>query len=76
MVEYNGQMMEWRNGGQIAELLNGGNGGMVDEMAEWRPNGGMVEWQEWLPTYYFMVHADEDNTFKSFIVLTVYKLYR
>jgi hypothetical protein len=73
MAEYNGQMAEWWNGGRIAELSNGGNGGMADGMAEWRPNGGRVEWQEWLPTYYFTVHAANDNTFKSFIVLTVYK---
>jgi hypothetical protein len=56
MAEYNGQMAEW---------LNGGNGRMADGMAEWRPNGGMVKWREWLPTYYFMVHTYNDDTFKS-----------
>ncbi len=50
---------------RMAEWSNGGNAGM----AEWLPNGGMVEWREWLPTYCFMVHAndtdddDDDDTF-------------
>ena len=37
-------------------------------MAEWRTewrivrkNGRMVEWREGLPTYYFMVHANDDT---------------
>jgi hypothetical protein len=36
-------MAGWRNGGQMAGLLNGGNGYSNGK------NGGMVEWQEWRP---------------------------
>ncbi len=32
---------------------------MSDRMAEWLPKGGIDGWREWLPTYYFMVHADD-----------------
>jgi hypothetical protein len=63
---WNGGMTEWRNCGQMAEWSNGGNARLADGMAEWLPKGGMVEWWEWLPTYYFMVHAnnnDDDGTF-------------
>ncbi len=43
-------MVKWQ------ECWNGSMG-----MAEWLLNDGMVEWWEWLPTYYFMVHADDDT---------------
>ncbi len=55
-------MAEWQNSCLMAEWSNGRNAGLADRMAEWLLNGRMVKWREWLPTYYFMVHADDDDT--------------
>jgi hypothetical protein len=58
---------EWRDG-RMAEWSNGKNGGMVEwqewrdcQMAEWLNGKELLEWRECLPTYYFMVHADDDT---------------
>jgi hypothetical protein len=61
-------MAEWQNGG----MTEWRNGAMADRMVEWREwrngrkNGRMVEWREYLPTYYFMVHADDDTDDDTF----------
>ena len=70
-------MAEWlngKNGSRMAGLLNGGrmagwsNGGMVKwqewrdcRMAEWSNGKELLECREWLPSYYFMVHADDTD---------------
>ncbi len=74
-----GMAAEWRNGGRMAGLSNGGrmagwsNGGMVEwqewrdcRMAEWSNGKELLEWWECLPTYYFMVHADDDTDDNTF----------
>ncbi len=63
---------EWRDG-QMAEWSNGKNGEMVEwqewrdcQMAEWSNGEELLEWWECLPTYYFMVHAEDDTDDDTF----------